>query len=61
MVLITLSKDTFDVPLPRSANLDALIAFTQAQKIPQSAKTAKQWFHYVEREQGQHERLAMLN
>ena len=40
---------------------DALIAFTQAQKIPQSAKTAKQWFHYVEREQGQHERLAMLN
>tara|TARA_B110000211_G_scaffold233854_2_gene301292 strand:- start:1326 stop:2645 length:1320 start_codon:yes stop_codon:yes gene_type:complete len=40
---------------------DALIAFTQAQKIPQSTKTAKQWFHYVEREQGQHERLAMLN
>lgn len=39
----------------------ALIAFTQAQKIPHSAKTAKQWFHYVEREQGQHERLAMLN
>lgn len=40
---------------------EALIAFTQAQKIPQSAKTAKQWFHYVEREQGQQERLAMLN
>lgn len=40
---------------------EALIAFTQAQKIPQSAKTAKQWFHYVEREQGQRERLAMLN
>jgi tetratricopeptide (TPR) repeat protein len=40
---------------------DALIAFTQAQKIPKSAKTAKQWFHYVEREQGQRARLAMLN
>ena len=40
---------------------EALIAFTQAQKIPQSAKTAKQWFHYVEREQGQRERIAMLN
>ena len=40
---------------------ESLIAFTQAQKIPTSAKTAKQWFHYVEREQGQHERLAMLN
>lgn len=40
---------------------EALLAFTQAQKIPKSAKTAKQWFHYVEREQGQRERLAMLN
>jgi tetratricopeptide (TPR) repeat protein len=40
---------------------DALMAFTQAQKIPKSAKTAKQWFHYVEREQGQRARLAMLN
>ena len=40
---------------------ESLIAFTQAQKISKSAKTAKQWFHYVEREQGQHERLAMLN
>ena len=40
---------------------ESLIAFTQAQKIPKSAKTAKQWFHYVEREQGQRERLAMLN
>ncbi|WP_085297781.1 tetratricopeptide repeat protein [Cognaticolwellia mytili] len=40
---------------------DALIAFTQAQKIPKSAKIAKQWFHYVEREQGQRARLAMLN
>ena len=40
---------------------ESLIAFTQAQKIPTSAKTAKQWFHYVEREQGQQERLAMLN
>lgn len=40
---------------------EALLAFTQAQKIPKSAKTAKQWFHYVEREQGQKERLAMLN
>ena len=40
---------------------EALIAFTQAQKTPQLAKTAKQWFHYVEREQDQHDRLAMLN
>lgn len=40
---------------------EALIAFTQARKIPQSAKTAKQWFHYVEREQNQSKRLAMLN
>jgi tetratricopeptide (TPR) repeat protein len=39
----------------------ALIAFTQAQKMPKTAKTAKQWFHYVEREQGQRARLAMLN
>jgi tetratricopeptide (TPR) repeat protein len=39
---------------------DSLIAFTQAQKESASAKTAKQWFHYVEREQGQQKRLAML-
>ncbi|MGB1263548.1 MAG: tetratricopeptide repeat protein [Cognaticolwellia sp.] len=39
----------------------ALLAFAQAQNIPQSEKTAKQWFQYVEREQGQQARLAMLN
>jgi hypothetical protein len=39
----------------------SLMAFTQAQKQPESAKTAKQWFHYVEREQGVKSRLAMLN
>ena len=44
-----------------SAFDQALIAFTQAQKLPKSAKTAKQWFHYVEREQGQQARLALLN
>ena len=36
------------------------IAFTQAQKYNQVKKTAQQWFHYVDREQGQAQRLAML-
>ena len=39
----------------------SLMAFTQAKKLKESAKTAKQWFHYVEREQGVQNRLAMLN
>jgi tetratricopeptide (TPR) repeat protein len=39
----------------------SLLAFTQAQKLKESAKTAKQWFHYVEREQGVKKQLAMLN
>jgi len=39
----------------------SLIAFTQAQKITESAKAGKQWFHYVEREQGKQSKLAMLN
>ncbi len=39
----------------------SLMAFTQAQKQPESVKTAKQWFHYVEREQGVKSKLAMLN
>lgn len=36
------------------------LAFTQAKKYSQVKKTAQQWFHYVEREQGQALRLAML-
>jgi tetratricopeptide (TPR) repeat protein len=39
----------------------SLSAFTQAQKLPESEKTAKQWYNYVEREQGAQQRLAMLN
>jgi len=39
----------------------SLIAFTQAQKITESAKAGKQWFHYVEREQGVQNKLAMVN
>ena len=39
----------------------SLMAFTQAKKLKESAKTAKQWFHYVEQEQGVQNRLAMLN
>ncbi|WP_448569019.1 tetratricopeptide repeat protein [Thalassotalea ganghwensis] len=38
----------------------SLIAFNQAQDIASSEKTAKQWYKYVEREQGQQQRLAML-
>ena len=40
---------------------ESLSAFTQAQKLPESEKTAKQWYSYVEREQGVQQRLAMLN
>jgi hypothetical protein len=40
---------------------ESLSAFTQAQKLPESEKTAKQWYNYVEREQGVQQRLAMLN
>jgi hypothetical protein len=39
---------------------ESLSAFTQAQKLPESEKTAKQWYSYVEREQGVQQRLAML-
>ena len=39
----------------------SLTAFAQAQKISSSVKTAKQWFHYVEREQGTKQKMAMLN
>mgnify|MGYP000158870331 CR=1 FL=1 len=40
---------------------EALDAFSAAQSFQESAKTADQWFKYVKREQGQYERLAMLN
>ena len=39
----------------------SLLAFSQAKKVKSSAKTAKQWFHYVEKEQGAKQKLAMLN
>jgi tetratricopeptide (TPR) repeat protein len=39
----------------------SLLAFDQAKKVKSSAKTAKQWFHYVEKEQGAKQKLAMLN
>ena len=39
----------------------SLVAFSQAKKVKSSAKTAKQWFQYVEKEQGAKQRLAMLN
>ena len=39
----------------------SLVAFNQAKKVKSSAKTAKQWFHYVEKEQGAKQKLAMLN
>jgi tetratricopeptide (TPR) repeat protein len=39
----------------------SLLAFSQAKKIKSSAKTAKQWFQYVEKEQGTKQKLAMLN
>jgi tetratricopeptide (TPR) repeat protein len=39
----------------------SLLAFNQAKKVKSSAKTAKQWFHYVEKEQGAKQKLAMLN
>ena len=38
----------------------SLLAFKAAENINTSAKTAKQWYQYVKREQGQHEKLAML-
>lgn len=38
----------------------AKLAFTQAQKHNQVKKTAQQWFHYVDKEQGQASRLVML-
>jgi hypothetical protein len=40
---------------------DSLSAFEQAKKIKSSAKTAKQWFQYVEKEQVAKQNLAMLN
>ena len=40
---------------------ESLSAFIQAQKLPESEKTAKQWYSYVEREQAVQQRLAMLN
>ena len=39
----------------------SLLAFGKARKVKISAKTAKQWFHYVEKEQGAKQKLAMLN
>ena len=39
----------------------SLAAFVQAQKLPQSAKTAQQWYTYVQNEHQQELRLAMLN
>jgi len=39
----------------------SLKAFDNAKKIKASAKMAQQWHQYVEREQSQHLRLAMLN
>ena len=39
----------------------SLLAFGKAKKVKSSAKTAKQWFHYVEKEQGAKQKLAMLN
>ncbi|MGL1958805.1 MAG: hypothetical protein OCD00_15995 [Colwellia sp.] len=39
----------------------SLLAFSQAKKVKSSAATAKQWFHYVEREQGIKQKLAMLH
>jgi tetratricopeptide (TPR) repeat protein len=39
----------------------SLLAFDKARKVTSSAKTAKQWFHYVEKEQGAKQKLAMLN
>jgi tetratricopeptide (TPR) repeat protein len=40
---------------------EALTAFTQAQTLKESATMAKQWYSYVEREQINQTRLAMLN
>jgi hypothetical protein len=40
---------------------ESLSAFTQAQKLPESKKIAKQWYNYVEREQGVQQSLVMLN
>jgi tetratricopeptide (TPR) repeat protein len=39
----------------------SLSAFEQATKVKSSAKTAKQWFKYVEKEQGAKQKLVMLN
>jgi tetratricopeptide (TPR) repeat protein len=39
----------------------SLKAFSQAEKIAQTTKTAKQWYKYVEREQHSQQKLAMLN
>ncbi|XQW84037.1 tetratricopeptide repeat protein [Thalassotalea piscium] len=39
---------------------ESLLAFKAAENIKSSAKTAKQWYQYVKREQGQYEQLAML-
>lgn len=38
----------------------ALLALGTAKNIKESSRTAEQWFKYVKREQGEHERLAML-
>ncbi len=40
---------------------ESLQAFKEAQGIKGSEKIAKQWYKYVEREQGQYAQLAMLN
>ena len=39
----------------------SLSAFKDAQQLKESAKTAKQWYSYVEREKNNHVNLAMLN
>jgi len=39
---------------------NALLALGTAKNIKESSRTAEQWFKYVKREQGEHERLAML-
>jgi hypothetical protein len=39
----------------------ALTSLTQAISYDETSKMAKQWFTYVEKEQTQQNRLAMLN
>jgi len=40
---------------------ESLNAFKDAQQLKESAKTAKQWYNYVEREKNTHINLAMIN